>query len=605
MSVIKKINSPWAIEKICISEWRILIHTTDYNVYTLVFDECDENLEKYLYECDFLPGNKDNNVYSLYRQEVFVKNSICYIPDIYFLIYGELKYQENINYLLKIWEVYVYFWWVYFESLKMHFQSLISQRMRQSINDVTSSGENKITIIYDLNSSLLDDIEVPRLDDKKDIMISTWATWEKIKWEDFFTNKMTRKDFNWKEGPLKFIPHLLSPVLKWVENHFNLPYSNETIYQNTFFYSPFRSQPFYEIRQDLTSTWIDRDNTTSKLKWWAEWVERYVSWFQFWSDIGTPKQYTDQIKKVTEAISGFSYDLEDLEEITCFPAKRIQKYDDLLKENWEKDFIPGELIFYPYPKSLRKIDYYSNSSGISAFTSYKEAITRGLFELCERDAIMTTWLTRISPPRFNRNTIPEKIRNGVWYCEVKTWTTIHVLDISSNSPFHIYLFFWQNNKTWTIYQGCACNIDKNKALEKWLDELITSTTRLNEESSLNIWDIITPSNHREYHENQEWIKTLAYLSQWKEITYENSTQELIPEDIVDYYTKNTGDTLWVYDLSTEFSVSHWLFIIRILSQKLIPIWFWTRMGVPYKKEKIMKSNLLEESNTENLIHFFD
>ena len=68
---------------------------------------------------------------------------------------------------------------------------------------------------------------------------------------------------------------------------------------------------------------------------------------------------------------------------------------------------------------------------------------------------------------------------------------------------------------------------------------------------------------------------------------------------------------FVKNLTTEYSKNLWIYVVRVISEWLIPIWFWNRNIVPIKKgrlknpyfKKFQKHKYIY--NIPDFLHFFD
>ena len=83
--------------------------------------------------------------------------------------------------------------------------------------------------------------------------------------------------------------------------------------------------------------------------------------------------------------------------------------DVLVLKNYQ--YVPSEILFYHFSSKNQK--YFSNSSWISAWRNYEEAIFWWLLELSERDSLMLTWLLKLNPSIIKKETLPEKLKNRI------------------------------------------------------------------------------------------------------------------------------------------------------------------------------------------------
>jgi ribosomal protein S12 methylthiotransferase accessory factor len=74
-------------------------------------------------------------------------------------------------------------------------------------------------------------------------------------------------------------------------------------------------------------------------------------------------------------------------------------------------YVPGQLVVLGYRRFPEEMAcFYPTSSGCALATSVEEALSKGLLEVIERDAMMIRWYARLPPPRLDLD--PEKLLEG-------------------------------------------------------------------------------------------------------------------------------------------------------------------------------------------------
>jgi len=213
----------------------------------------------------------------------------------------------------------------------------------------------------------------------------------------------------------------------------------------------------------------------------------------------------------------------------------LKKFTSNLIIRWVKsrDIYSGEAKYLPadyiYPKSVKKrysrIEFFS-SNGAAAGSTEKQAITNGLCEVIERDALMCHWFTRMNIVELTLNV---KINNAIE-------NLIRVI-VSTNRRLSIYLVTNEfgistilaliRSKTKPYYSfGSSCKLNIAVAIERAIEEaimILRSQTLLYQNRYKHGSSIITLIDHIMLTSNREYCGNLLYLDKVKT----SSKKELI------------------------------------------------------------------------------
>lgn len=361
---------------------------------------------------------------------------------------------------------------------------------------------------------------------------------------------------------------------------------------------------------DLSNSWL------AKIKSFAEWIERYNSWY-FYNDCQYKKFLnTEDFERIVKIIW---YDFEKNKENQYFwnyVFEIIPDWENIFLWN-NPIFLPNNLLHYPI---LWDNFYYANSSWIACWRTYEEALIAWLLELCERDSLMTLWLLKLTPNIIKYETLPLKIKNKIQKIENLANGKITIFDISFDKNFpHIFVFFkYNDSKNELIHVWASANFDLDNAILKSLDEIFVNivywANKIKNISDFS--DITTVSDHRFFY-CQKWnIQFLDFLFTDNDyVDYKILRNKFYKNfslwGFIDYLMKNIWWKFYFYNLTTKYSHSLWLYVVRILSENLVPIWFTYYENPPLQKsrlqnsffQKFQKNKYLH--NIPDFLHFFD
>lgn len=179
-----------------------------------------------------------------------------------------------------------------------------------------------------------------------------------------------------------------------------------------------------QIVSGISTSWAD-----AKLKAIAEGYERQRSAAIRWDVRSSARELTEAWldPRVVAPLTA--------EQRSKFP--HLQEFHEGLEIEWVRGhdymgrpvMVPIDLVFYPIHGLDRKLVVDTCSSGFSAFTTFDEAVNRGILEMVERDALMRHWLEKTRPRQVNANALPIHLQNRLDYWHERG-RKVSVLDLS-------------------------------------------------------------------------------------------------------------------------------------------------------------------------------
>lgn len=404
--------------------------------------------------------------------------------------------------------------------------------------------------------------------------------------------------------------YLFSPIVKLYA------FSGSRIWHTGFWYgSTYRTADvqnlFRESVQNFWTWYSYESKELAKIKAFVEWFERYNSWDIWWNT--HPKDiFINHV--LASKIIGNNYCIPD----ECFATEiypiEIQGNDIKILDFSEH--IPSELVYYPYYH--RVIPYFSNSSGVWAGRNYEEAFSRGLLELSERDSLMLTWLLKLTPDIIATETLPTFLQKRIYEAEQFAQGKITIFNISYDKTIPHVLIFFQYAHSEIIYCWASAGLSCVETICKALDEVLVNIYfwEHNIPEIKNIWDIHNVSDHRYFycqHNNIQYLDFLfwknQYVSYWD---FEwNFKVDFLMWDVVAMLEKVSAGKFFVANLTTQYSQRLGIHIVRVLSEWLIPIWFWGHNILPLKKPRLQNpffrkfQRHMAHWEIPDFLHFFD
>lgn len=276
-----------------------------------------------------------------------------------------------------------------------------------------------------------------------------------------------------------------------------------------------------------------------------------------------------------------------------FTNDTITKWTTGRKFNNETVYIPSDFIYFPENSEYKM--YYSSSSGIAAYTGYEEAQKKALEELIERDALMKTWYTRVSPDIVTITNLPLHIKKRVEYWK-KRERDVFIMILPSEYALVVHTVIIGKEFPY-ISTGASASIDNDfeKAVNKAFQEaeyyLITEMTTTPNGKPIPEKDkVFSPIDHGLYYQSEKRLKEIDWLWSGKIITD------------LPYYNYTFTDLMKELDVITVDLSEHGfpIKVVRVLSAKLIPISFGTYLG-HYTHPKL--HNIYKQDSVSNP-HYF-
>lgn len=232
----------------------------------------------------------------------------------------------------------------------------------------------------------------------------------------------------------------------------------------------------------------------------------------------------------------------------------------------EDVMVPIDLVYYPLSsqKLGRGLCHYANSSGVAAHTDIEKAVTGGLLELIERDAIIRNWAEKSVPKRIPTDRLPIHWRNRSEYWSGQGYT-VDFIDLSREGVAIVAVVIHSNENYPHFVTGTSASIESlEAAYSKAFQEAELTVIHLKQKGKkfLRAQDLVQPMDHGYFYAQREQSQAVKYL--W-------SGSEAIPAEpvatvgsLVDRYAPV------VVDLSGDYP---YLKVVRVFSQELIPINF--------------------------------
>lgn len=164
-----------------------------------------------------------------------------------------------------------------------------------------------------------------------------------------------------------------------------------------------------------------------------------------------------------------------------FPYKKFNKNKIIswvegysLLQN-KKIFVPASAVYLGYNRQNHNREKFlpTTSNGLALQTSLKRAIVRAIFELIERDAAMTVWFTKMSPPRLDLENIknPDLIKLTNKIKEEGLIPEVCITTLDSPIPSTIGIVYNKDDNAVPFASfGLATEADLEEAALKSLEE---------------------------------------------------------------------------------------------------------------------------------------
>ncbi len=421
-------------------------------------------------------------------------------------------------------------------------------------------------------------------------------------WNNFYLKNLNI--YNLRNHTVSFKTWLDKPILKLKKIK-----NSQYIFKYLWIYN-FCNKKIYKYKNNIWISWgCDLQSSyLSKIKAYVEWIERFDSWY-FDYDISSNMKMKINYKKINEIIG----------------ANIFKKNDKLYSKKWYKlqtewsnvkltdeIIIPNDIFLYPY---IDYSKYYANSNWIWAWRNYEEAFLSALFENSERDSLMLLWLNKLTPNIIKNSSLPTNLKNLINEIEIKYSWKIYLFDISFWKQLpHIFWFFKWNN-IYEMWASCKLNIDD--CIEKVITEILWNIDIDKEHKKLEIEDSISFHDHKDFYTDNDNFKYLDFLyTRNNTVLYEdinNNYKDKTIWEILSIFHKDIWWDFYIIDLTSNYSEKIWIKVVKVLSSKMLWIWFWKKSinQIPYKKERLKDKYILRyikhkyNKNIPDYLHFFD
>ncbi|GIW67048.1 MAG: hypothetical protein KatS3mg095_0946 [Candidatus Parcubacteria bacterium] len=332
---------------------------------------------------------------------------------------------------------------------------------------------------------------------------------------------------------------------------------------------------------------VDEKEDEAKLKALIENIERYSAGI-------TPPPHVlykikwREIKRITEEITGLHFNkIGEDEEITCVKGTFIDLTNNLSFQERGDLLLPIDIVYYPIYNKNRF--YYANSSGCAAHFSKERAVMNSIMELCERDSIALMWLNRLSLPQLDKKTIPLEFIEKIQNFEKETKMTLYLLDGSLDKPVPciITMVYNKRNKYPYFFMTAACSTSLYEALRKSLNEMFGYLGFANNDKkqSISHENVKKPSDHANFYKNPQNKNLIEFLRKGTKVKYISLEKKFKNNiDLAKYLNKVSGGLI-LADITSPYASSIGVFVVRVLSTKLVPIWFGNKQ-IPLWKRRI-------------------
>lgn len=261
----------------------------------------------------------------------------------------------------------------------------------------------------------------------------------------------------------------------------------------------------------------------------------------------------------------------ELAPLTNAQRKRygLKEYNDGDIIEWTKDmtgkyYIPSDFVFYGHKKN-NKI-YFSDSSGIAAYSDYENAKRRALLELIERDAIIRNWYSQKPGKMLNPKLMCQHIKNRIEFWK-KHGRNVHIIDLDSICASVFLVIIESKEYPCFVSGSAAVNDNVDNAMIKALQEAEYNLQLALENPKVKKIKkelIKSPQEHGRYYYDYKNAKKIEWL--WKSNSVSNKKIKKIEN--IDLVVKKL-DVVFI-DLSEKNSS---LKVVRAVSKKLVPISF--------------------------------
>lgn len=301
--------------------------------------------------------------------------------------------------------------------------------------------------------------------------------------------------------------------------------------------------------------WIDKSKKISKAKAISESIERLSA-----SIYDIPSLQCNE--KLTPLVEPFIYKKDftkNKSHIVCWKLKSISGDSDRI--------CPLDILYYPYEYTFPCI---SNSNGMSTHTSYKLATHSALYEIIERDAYILMWLLKNGIYKIDNKILESNYLNSLLKLKTK-WLKFYTFIMKLDNPIPVSLIIIENKQKNIVVSWIWETIEN--AVEKAFEEAIWNISFLYN-SIKNKNDILAHIDYYLKKENSNKLNRLKELptTEYKKIRIKFLNKTNV-ENIIQYY-KSLNIKFFVHKYKNDVNKAFWRKTIRVLSDQLLPIYFW-------------------------------
>ena len=363
---------------------------------------------------------------------------------------------------------------------------------------------------------------------------------------------------------------------------------------------------FVKNNKDLLRLWIFEIQ-------WTKLVDFYISFWKFsyslwnykknffiwnntkWIDLNKQIAKNKMISEAVERISASLYDTDNFFSLNEIDKKYILnpfnlnikdlKYVKikhfLSKKNY---YIPADYVFYPYNSKF--ID--TTSSWMATHLTYKKAKENALLELIERDVyiisyLLKKWIFKVDV--FDKiNNISWYILNLLKYLENKE-INYYTFAIKLDNKIPIIIFVLEKNKK--VLFSLWSDFIFSKAVEKAILEWVSMIEYLEKDYKQINYDEDIVLYHIAYYLNPKNFNKISWGFDINEKLDSKDFTILDIDNLLLYY-KEKDINFYYYKFSNHLNKAFKRYTVRILSDKLLPIYFWKNIPEYILKSKRLK-----------------
>lgn len=257
--------------------------------------------------------------------------------------------------------------------------------------------------------------------------------------------------------------------------------------------------------------------------------------------------------------------------------RRLRAFDESAPWQWvrgrraatgESVLVPIDLVYYPISRNFqrevlrRPLCYETSSNGVAAHTDVRQAETRALLELIERDALMVTWYAKKQVTALSESIASEYVQSRTAYWRNRGFRS-KLLNLTLDSlPVVLAVIYSGKHYPYFICGASAASSFSEAVDKAWVEA----------EIMLLVWqkgprkgriaprDVYSPTGHGRFWASPSRLKTLGWLLDAPEENpkpeFARDAVKLFNPAVVEVGPKKYGLT-----------------VVRAVAEKLLPINF--------------------------------